>query len=399
LAVLAAFVVGIATGVFVNGDSAPLEPTKTSAVTAASLRLQDVRTKVNDARGADQMADEVAGAALLSRISTVLANADESARHREWLNLLPLLTSADAEHVRELFRKMKAQGRRFEFEWNTFWPRWGELNGVTAIAEVSDKEAGDMQQATAEMVLRGWATADAVAARAWLAANPSAPVYGSALRGYLAGLAHNDLARATADALALARGRDMGQFVEVLVDEALQQRQLDGMVDWWRTLPDDPNEVSARLAAVAPILSRLAEANPTQAQTWLTELAATPYRTEESIGSFAEKLAEKDPAAAAAWVTSLPPSADGHYTGIGRTVRAWAAMGKLDLDHWVASLAPSPLRDQAVAAQQEQSLVSTDLVEAQTQFDRAIRVFTITRGSQIQTLRLQNGSVEIREGK
>jgi hypothetical protein len=95
--------------------------------------------------------------------------------------------------VRELFRQLKAQGRRFDFEWSTFWPRWGELDGRAAMAQVSANEAADVQTAAAEMVLRGWTKMDSEAARAWLTANSSTTFYTSALRGYLDGLARHDL--------------------------------------------------------------------------------------------------------------------------------------------------------------------------------------------------------------
>ena len=130
----------------------------------------------------------------------------------------------------------------------------------------------------------------------------------------------------------------MSEFIEVLAEQALQQRQLTGMLEWWRTLPDDANQGSARIAAVGPVYSRLAEADVAQAQGWLTELANTPYREEGSIGSFAQRLAATDPAASVAWVASLPPDSDGHYTGIGRTVRTWSASDQPAVDRWIARL-------------------------------------------------------------
>jgi hypothetical protein len=193
----------------------------------------------------------------------------------------------------------------------------------------------------------------------------------------------------------MARGRDMSEYMEVLVEQALQQRQLEGTLEWWRALPDDSSDGSARLSAVAPIMSRLSDADPVRAQTWVTELANTPYRDEGSIGVVAQKLAENDAPGAVAWAASLPPSAEGHYTGIGRSVRAWAATDKASLDKWVAALPPSPLREQAVAAQQEQTLVVFDQIEAHTQLDRAVRILMAPSGTQIKGLKLRNGTLDI----
>jgi hypothetical protein len=396
VAILAAFVAGIGTGWFLSAAPVASAHSNAFAKPAEPLRSANVRDEAPQTRGEDQMANGVVAEELLPRVWTTLNLPDENMRHREWLNLIPLLTSAEAAQVRDLFRKLKAEGRHFDYEWATFWPRWGEVDGAGALEHIRTNEPGDMQPALAEMILRGWTKTNSEVARAWLAANPSSPFYGAALRGYVDGLARRDLTRATRDALSMGRGRDMSEFVEVLVEQALQQRRLGGMLEWWRTLPDDPHEGSARLSAVAPIMSRLSEADPARAQTWVTELADTPYRDEGSIGVVAEKLAENDAPGAAAWVASLPPSADGHYTGIGRSVRAWAAADKANLDRWVAALPPSPLREQAVAAQQEQTLVKFDQIyEAQSQLDGAVRIFMSAPGAQMKAFKLRNGTLEI----
>jgi hypothetical protein len=394
-AVLAAFVAGIATGWYLG--AAPVPSVRANALVSHSepLRSTNMREEAPQTRGEDQLANGVVPEGILLRVCTTLNLSDENMRHREWLNLIPLLSSADVAQVRDLFRKMKAQGRHFDFEWATFWPRWGELDGVGALQNIRANEQGDMQPALAEMIVRGWTKTNPEVAHEWLAANPSAPFFGTALRGYIDGLARRDLARATRDALSMARGRDMSEYVEVLVEQALQQRQLEGMLEWWRALPDDSNDGSARLAAVGPILSRLSDADPARAQTWVTELANTPYREEGSIGAVAEKLAENDAAGAVAWVASLPPSGDGHYTGIGRSVRAWAATDKASLDRWVAGLPASPLREQAVAAQEQQTVVVFDQIEAHTQLDRAVRILMAPSRIPTKGLKIRNGTLDI----
>ena len=400
LAVLVGFVGGIGVGMFLGGGPGSVEPAVRSPAAPEPVVAQTSTGAVSDARGHErlQTEPEPAGEELHSRLWAALTIADENARHREWLGLLPSLTSADAAQVRELFRQLKAQGRRFDFEWSTFWPRWGELDGDAAIRQVSAGEAADVQAAAAGMVLRGWAKTDSESARAWLAANSSVPFYGAALRGYLDGLARRDLARATQDALALGQGRDMSEFVETLAEQALEQRQLDGMLEWWRTLPDDQNEGSTRIAAVSPVLSRLMDADPTRAQAWLTELAATPYRNDGSIGSFAARMAEADPPSAVAWVISLPPSSDGHYTGIGRTLRAWSAKDKASADRWVASLPPSPVREQAIAAQQ-QEVLGLDVLAVDAQRKGVIQFFQSGTKMQIDVSPGASGTIELFERK
>jgi hypothetical protein len=189
----------------------------------------------------------------------------------------------------------------------------------------------------------------------------------------------------------------MGELVDTLAEQALQQGQLEGMLEWWRSLPDDANDGSARQAAVGQVLMRLEEADRDRAQAWLAELAATPYRNDGRIGHFAERLAANDPAGAVAWVASLSPGSDGHYIAIGRTIRAWTEKDKTSADRWVASLPPSPLRDQAMEAQQ-QTLVNADIFLGDSHLNQAIQYFQGGVKMQIK-LNPQDGPVQIFERK
>ena len=356
LAIIGAFVGGLCVGVFVNNGS--LSSTAASvangvehASNGAMGRRGSSGTKTTGGKTDDSAKELLSGDELVKRVWTTLTIADENERHAEWLRLLPKLTREDALAIRGLFQKMDAEGRRFDFEWFSFWPKWGELDGPGALAYLSANESASWRPTAAEMLLRGWSKSDPNAARAWLTANAASPFYEGALRGYLDGVARLDLARATSEALVLGSGKDMAQLTEVLVEQALQQRQINGMVEWWRTLPEDSADGSARKAAVEHVYSRLQTADVDRAQTWMTELAATPYRSDDQLGEVAEKIAAANPARAVEWVASLPPSPqDGHYIAIGRTMHAWGEQDAPAAETWLNSLDPSPLRDQAIVA-------------------------------------------------
>ena len=137
----------------------------------------------------------------------------------------------------------------------------------------------------------------------------------------------------------------------MLTEQALKQRQLAGMLEWWRSLPEDTGEWSLRRQAVGDVYQRLKIANDPRIGDWLAELASTPFRPDSEIGEHAATIASKDAAAAVGWVASLPPSpSDGHYTGIGRTVKALARNDPAAVENWLVKLPGSPLRDQALAA-------------------------------------------------
>jgi hypothetical protein len=355
-AVLAAFTVGLNVGVFLGDEksvSPPIDPRAarpndhfTPGATSPGPRRIIDRPSV-----AAQNSEDPAGDALVQQAWTALTMPDDNERHAAWLGVIRSYAGHDARAIRELLRKRKAEGLTHDFEWSTFWPRWGEVDGPAAMAHVQSEEAAEAQPEAAALAMQGWAKTDPAAARVWLEANASSPLFDAALKGYVRGLAQSDLARATHDALGIGKGRPLTDVAGVLVEQALRQRQLGGMLDWWRSLPDDPNSGSLRESAIGPILRRLATADPKHAQAWLAELATSGYRSDALIGDFAGDLSAKDPAAAVAWVASLPPStADGHYSGIGRSVRAWMEKDPAGLDRWLATLPPSPLRDQAVEA-------------------------------------------------
>jgi len=357
LAVIGAFVAGICVGSFTgNGSLAPGHGG--SAVTSADVRPRGVgshaaskRAGGSEALLAPEGSEELVGDELVKRVWTTLTIGDENERHAEWLRLLPTLNAQDALAIRDLFRKMDAQGRHFTFEWASFWPRWGEVDGTGALAYLANNESPNWRPEAAEMIVRGWAKADPNAARAWLFANVASPFHDGALSGYIDGLARTDLARATTEALTLGAGKDMSKVMESLTEQALQQRQLGGMMDWWQSLPDDPSEGSARRAAIQAIYSRLQFADVDRAQDWMTQLAATPYRDDDRLGEVAEKIAQKDAGKAVEWIASIPPSpADGHYIAIGRTMRAWGQQDSAAAEAWLNQLPVSPLRDQALIA-------------------------------------------------
>jgi hypothetical protein len=277
--------------------------------------------------------------------------ADDRERQAAWLAMLSNLTADNALEVRELFRKMDKQGRWFIPEWDAFWSRWGEVDGPAALEHIKTIGMRNYQPTLADKVLKGWTAKDPAGARTWLEANTSSPWYDGALRGYLDGLARTNLDRATQDAIALGNRRDMGRLTEVLTEQALQQRQLGGMLEWWRSLPDDSSEGSVRRESIANVYQRLQIANDARAGDWLAELAGTPYRAENQIGRHAEKIAARDPAEALQWVTSLPPSpTDGHYTGIGRTIDALTQRDPAAVESWLNQLPASSLRDQGIMA-------------------------------------------------
>ncbi len=290
--------------------------------------------------------------AAVARFWTTLTMPDEHARFAAWIAQLQEMNAANALEVRGLFLKMDKQGRWFIPEWDAFWPRWGEVDGPAALKNLDETIGMEgYRPSVAEKILRGWSKTNPAAARAWVEANASSPLFDGALRGYLDGLGRTNLEKATQDALSLGKGRLLTGAMEVLAEQALQQRQMGGLLDWWRSLPEDPSADGARYAATSAIYTRMQRGDDSRTQQWLTELAATPYRNDGVIQQFVTKLGEKDPAAAVQWAAQLAPTpGDGRFVGIGTAVPGLAQRDPRALESWLNQLPPSSLRDQAVAA-------------------------------------------------
>ncbi len=355
---LAAFVAGILVGVFLIGNAGP--PSPVGAADGARDSFIAATGRAVASRPASELASvsgeapppALSGDELIAQFWTTLTMADENARHAEWLRLMKSLGKDEAVKVRDLFQKMNKEGKRFTFEWNAFWPRWGEVDGAGALEYLRTHEYPTWRNTASAMLLRGWATADPAAARQWLKAHEDSPFYDGAMTGYLDGLGRQDLPRATQEALSqlTGNGHRMDQAMEVLAEQALQQRQLSGMVDWWKALPDDSTNTSARQEAVQHVWWRLQFADNDKAMAWLAEQASGPYRGESQILESAKKALAKDPAQALTWLAQLPPSpVNGTFTGLNEYLNDWAETDAAATEKWLRALPASAARDEAYA--------------------------------------------------
>jgi len=360
-AVLGSFLVGLATG-YTLFNSPPTASTAAGPSAGSDLAHPTDAKTTGGATGARQSSSfglaaesdaPLSGEKLRAQMWTTLTISDENERHAEWLALLKHLTKDDALEVRDMFRKMDKAGRHFDFEWYSFWPRWGQVDGEGALEFLKTHEWPGWRNDAATMLARGWASADPDAARRWLDAHPDSPFHDGAERGYFDGLARTNLPRATQEAIALATGDSdrMSHAMESLAERALQQYSLSGMVDWWNALPDDPASGTAKREAIGHVWYRLQFADPQKAADWMSSLAATPFRSDMHIGQTADRLAQNSSSKAMDWLASLPPSStSGMYTNLGTQLRSWAGKDQPAAESWLKAQPVTPARDQAYTA-------------------------------------------------
>ncbi len=352
-----AFLAGLALGVALfSSPASKVDPAGTAAGNlhpdSAAANTRHLSSTHASADASDSP-ESLTGEKLISRLWVALTIPDEDERYAEWMRLLKNMSQADGVKVREMFQKMDREGRHFTPEWKAFWPRWGAVDGAGALEFLKTHEHPSWRNDAAEMLVRGWAAADPTAARAWLEANHDSPFFQGAERGYFDGLARSNLPRATQEAIADATGDSerMGKAMERLAEQALQQRTLDGMVEWWNGLPGDGLNGTAKREAVGHIWWRLQFADPDKAAAWLAHEAGGTLRSDFHIQEQANRYLENDPAKAMTWLSTLPPSSESQmYTGIGTTLRRWASKDPAAVEQWLAAQPAGPARDQAYTA-------------------------------------------------
>jgi hypothetical protein len=353
-----AFLAGLALGaILFSNPGSPLAPSGT--ITAGNLPANSAAPNLHPLPGttastdASGSAESLTGEKLISRLWVALTNPNEDERYTEWMQLLKNMSKEDGVKIREMFLKMDREGRRFTPEWLAFWPRWGAVDGPGALEFLKTHEHPSWRNDAAEMLVRGWAAADPAAARRWLEENRNSPFFEGAERGYFDGLARTNLSLATQEAIADATGdsKRMLKVMERLSEQALQQRSLDGMVEWWNGLPGDGIPGTAKREAVGHVWWRLQFADPDKAAAWLAHEAGGILRSDFHIQEQANRYMESDPAKAMTWLSSLPASSETElYTGIGTTLRRWAGKDSAAVEQWLAAQPAGPARDQAYTA-------------------------------------------------
>ena len=342
----AVFSVGIAAALIFHGSSDP----KTAPAAVENGRSpHSVSTGGGDSTLADGMTRTKSSTAAETRtlskhpakspgerLGDIVRIADPLERQRSLLDLIDTLGPDQFAAVAEQFRGLDHLGEsRGEYE--MILRGWAKADPLAALDFVAQHGNGRSGSAA---ILSTWAGTDPAAAERWAIDHFTGDGANPYLASVIRGIAATDIAAATRLAESMPKSRERGDAV-ISITEALFMQGIDAAMSYPATITDE----ALRSGFVSAIAERLVEKNPDQAATWLASMPQgdTQNGAARQVG---EALAREDTAKAAAWVTTLKPEA-----------RAEAAIGVIDLmsskditgtARWVSGLAGTPGYDNVV---------------------------------------------------
>jgi hypothetical protein len=222
--------------------------------------------------------------------------------------------------------RMFKAGRIFEAEWDSFWHVIGHRDPRATIALIESYGPAEKWYGGAiRRTLEEWGSSDPLAAIHWLEGNQAltGQALDAATLNLIYGYAGRDLKAATAYALSVIKTDDplFGDLTYALTKNATQQGGVEGLLSWFRSLPD--NAVKQR--AFQAVSMRLGQVDREQARAWLTEEAGNPYRNDQTYREFIGAMAATDPKGALDYAFSLPasPHETGVTVGVGYAAFEW----------------------------------------------------------------------------
>jgi hypothetical protein len=231
---------------------------------------------------------------------------------------LDKLTPSAAPGVFALFEEFGREGIRRDFAWNTFWMRWGQIDGPNA-AETALK-AAVAGRWHFEAMIDGWTQTNPAAAEAWVRAHPDTPHYGYTFAALIGALARKNPEQATAAVFSLAQRKDqldgaLGNLCETLRVSGGTAR----VAAWFETLNDTGKQLAMNHAAW-----RIKDGDVKAAAQWFAAQADKPWRDDKHLYDFINRYVDEDSTAALDWLITVPlPAGASAPAGLATAVRKW----------------------------------------------------------------------------
>ena len=240
-----------------------------------------------------------AGASVTVRLGEINRIADPLERQAALMELIARLGPDEFEAFAEQYRAMEHFGNtRSEFE--MILRGWAKADPLAALTYTS-KQPNNREQSS--VVLASWAANDATAAIQWATDNFKGDGANPWMAAIIRGIAAYDVTQASKLAAAMPRSYERGEAIDSIA-RALLVQGADVAMAYPATIQDPV----LRAGFISMIADRIADKNPDQAATWLASMgdADAQNRVARHIG---EALAQQDVSKAADWVRKLSPEA------------------------------------------------------------------------------------------
>lgn len=233
------------------------------------------------------------------RLGEINRIGDPLERQAALLDLIARLGPGEFEAFAEQYRSMEHFGNtRGEFE--MILRGWAKADPLAALA-YTNKQPHNREQTS--VVLASWAANDTAAAIQWATDNFKGDGANPWMAAVIRGIAAYDVAQATKLASAMPKSEERGDAIDSIA-RALLVQGADVAMAYPATIQDPV----LRAGYISMIADRIADKNPDQAATWLASMndVDAQNRVARHVG---EALAQQDVSKAADWVRTLSPAA------------------------------------------------------------------------------------------
>jgi hypothetical protein len=341
----AVFAAGVAlamVGYHANPDQAA-DPADEAAMRSSARRAEAAGSSLTEARSAALRERREAGAKAgrtgepaIERMTAVVQLADPLERQAALMALLDRLGPDEFAAVAEQYRQMDHYGSsRGEFD--LILRGWAKADPLAALEYTANQLKSRGASST---VLAAWAGKDPAGAESWALAHHTGDGPNPYLAAVIEGIAPYDLARATQLAQSMPASDEQRDAVHSITHALLMQ----GM-DQAMAYPASIEDPKLRAGFISEIARSLVSKDPAQAGAWLAAMK-DPDDQNRAARRVAEALASQDPQVAATWLGKLQPAARAEAArGIIPKMSAGDITGTAK---WVNTLAGIPNYDRVV---------------------------------------------------
>lgn len=342
----AVFSVGIAAAMIANSFRDPQgevassggnTSSRTPAVrSAANLTRDEIsqtsRTTQAGQRTQLQMAENPA----TERMAKIVRITDPMDRQRALMDLIDTLGpgefAAVAEQFRDLDHLVDSRG-----EYDLILRGWAKADPLAALEYLDQNPRGRGGRAA---VLSTWAGIDAAAAERWALDHYDGDKANPYMADVIRGVAGNDIATASRLAQSMPFGRERGDAVDSITRALFLQGE-DAAMAYPETITDE----NLRGGFVAAIAKRMTDKDVNKAAAWIAAMPQGDLQN-RAAREVADALAKEDPSKAATWVSTLKPEAQAEAArGVIPVMSSTDIAGTAK---WVSSLAGTPNYDSMV---------------------------------------------------
>jgi len=272
----------------------------------------------------------------VERLSTLVRITDPFERQRALMDMIDTLGPAEFAGVAEQYRQLDHLGdSRGEFE--LILRGWAKADPMAALDYSGSHPNGQFANRT---ILSTWAANDPAAAERWALDHHQGDGANPYLSSVIRGIAATDVAEASRLAQTMPQSRERADAVDGITRALFLQGDAAAMA-FPETIADD----MLRGGFVAAVASRMVEKDPGKAATWLASMGDGGIQN-RAARTVADALAKTDPQAAATWVNTLKPEA--RAEAARGVIPAMSSNDIAGTAKWVSGLAGTPGYDDVV---------------------------------------------------